>query len=212
MIFKNIKLSSSGVGFIDKYGEPISNREAMSKICVRVNNIFIDFELMILRIISNHVPCHTFRKCAFRFAGIKIGKGSSIHMGCKFFYPKGIEIGKDTVIGDSTFLDGRGELKIGNHVDIASEVMIYNSEHDINDPKFKAKVSPVVINDYVFIGPRVIILPGVNIGKGAVLAAGCVVTKDVADFKIVAGVPAKEIGERENKNPNYVLGRSRLFQ
>ena len=68
------------------------------------------------------------------------------------------------------------------------------------------------MGDYVFIGPRVIILPGVKIGKGAVVAAGAVVTKDVSEFTIVGGVPAKEIGERKNKKPNYKLGRARLFQ
>lgn len=64
----------------------------------------------------------------------------------------------------------------------------------------------------MFIGPRAIILPGVKIGKGAVVAAGAVVTKDVEKFTIVGGVPAKVVGERKNKNPSYKLGRARLFQ
>ncbi len=68
------------------------------------------------------------------------------------------------------------------------------------------------IGDYVFIGPRAIILPGVKIGRGAVVAAGAVVTKDVPEFSIVGGVPAKQIGERKNKNLTYRLGRARLFQ
>jgi acetyltransferase-like isoleucine patch superfamily enzyme len=77
---------------------------------------------------------------------------------------------------------------------------------------FFARTQTVEIGDYVFIGPRAIILPGVKIGRGAVIAAGAVVTKDVPDFTIVGGVPAKAIGERKNKNPNYKLGRPRLFQ
>jgi len=103
-------------------------------------------------------------------------------------------------------------LTIGDHTDIASSVMVYNSEHDLEKEDFLAKTEPVEIGDYVFIGPRVIILPGVKIGKGAVVAAGAVVTRDVPDFTIVGGVPAKSIGERLNKNPNYSLGRARLFQ
>ena len=103
-------------------------------------------------------------------------------------------------------------MKIGNHVDIASEVMIYNSEHDINSEDFHASNSPVEIGDYVFIGPRVIIMPGVKIGTGAVVAGGAVVTADIPEFAIVGGVPAKVIGERRNKKPNYKLGRARMFQ
>jgi maltose O-acetyltransferase len=90
--------------------------------------------------------------------------------------------------------------------------MIYNSEHDLEKQDFSARTEPVQIEDYVFVGPRSIILPGVKIGKGAVIAAGAVVTANVPDFAIVGGVPAKVIGERKNKSPNYRLGRPRLFQ
>jgi len=110
-------------------------------------------------------------------------------------------------------LDGRDTLKIGDHVDIASQVLIYNSEHDIHGEDFYAdKTAPVEIGDYVFVGPRAIILPGVKIGKGAVVAAGAVVTKDVTEYKIVGGVPAHEIGERQAKDLHYNLGRFKLFQ
>jgi maltose O-acetyltransferase len=158
------------------------------------------------------VPSHTARLISYKIAGIKIGKKSRIHMGARFYQPRGIEIGEDTIIGDHVFLDGRAKLKIGNHTDIASEVMIYNSEHDIESETFKPREEKVEIGDYVFIGPRVIVLPGVKIGKGAVLAAGAVVTKDVPDFAIVGGVPAKIIGERKNRDLRYKLGRARLFQ
>ena len=133
-------------------------------------------------------------------------------MWANFFDPGGIHIGDDTIIGDHAFLDGRAPLTIGSHTDIASSVMIYNSEHDLEKEDFSARTEPVEIGDYVFIGPRAIILPGVKIGKGAVVAAGAVVTKDVPDFTIVGGVPAKEIGERKNKDLHYKLGRARLFQ
>ena len=197
--------------FKDKTGKKISNNQAFRKIVNRFYNYILDFELMVIRWVG-HIPSHIFRKLFYILAGMKIGKGSVIHMWANFFEPNGIEIGSDTIIGDHAFLDGRALLTIGDHTDIASSVMIYNSEHDLEKEDFSARVEPVEIGDYVFIGPRAIILPGVKIGKGAVIAAGAVVTKNVADFTIVGGVPAKEIGERINKKPNYRLGRARLFQ
>ena len=201
--------------FTDKTGKKLTLGQAIPKIVNRFYNYFLDFELMVLRWVS-HVPSHTFRKLFYILSGMKIGRGSVIHMWANFFDPLGISIGQDTIIGDHAFLDGRSKLSIGNHVDIASGVMIYNSEHNIDDNNFSVienvTEEPVEIGDYVFIGPRVIILPGVKVGKGAVVGAGAVVTKDVPDFAIVGGVPAKVIGERKNKNPDYKLGRARLFQ
>jgi len=69
-----------------------------------------------------------------------------------------------------------------------------------------------MIEDYCFIGPRAIILPGIKVGRGAIVAAGAVVTKDVPPFAIVGGVPAKIIGERKNKSLQYKLGRARWFR
>lgn len=195
----------------DKTGEKLSTEEIKGKVINRFYNVLLDFELMLLRLVG-HIPLHSLRLLLYKLAGVKIGKGSKIHMWCNFFDPKGVEIGEDTIIGDHAFLDGRASLKIGNHVDIASSVFIYNSQHDIDSEDFHAVEQEAIIEDYVFIGPRVIILPGVTIGKGAVVAAGAVVTKDVPAWKIVGGVPAIAIGERQNKNPHYKLGRARLFQ
>lgn len=183
----------------------------VKKIIRRIRAVILEFCLMLLRWTGN-IPSHTLRKFVHKLSGMKIGKGSVVHMWANFFDPAGISIGEDTIIGDHCFLDGRGQLKIGNHTDIASQVLIYNSEHDINDENFKAIIAPVEIGDYVFIGPRAIILPGVKISDGAIIAAGAVVTKDVEPFKIVGGVPAKEIGERRLKDPHYRLGRAALFQ
>ena len=197
--------------FKDRMDRQLTFGQAFGKIVNRFYNYWLDFELMLLRWVG-YVPLHSIRKLFYFLAGMKIGKGSAIHMWASFFEPKNISIGEGTIIGDHAFLDGRAALKIGNHVDIASEVMIYNSEHDLESVDFHAREEAVEIGDYVFIGPRAIILPGVRVGRGAVIAAGAVVTKDVPDFTIVGGVPAQVIGERKNKNPKYRLGRARLFQ
>src|SRR3990167_4973265 len=181
----------------DRMGKELSRGEAMSKVGNRFYNYLADFVLFWLHLLC-YIPSHHVRRFLLRLAGAKIDQGSSFHMGCRFFSLKKIKIGEDSIIG--------------NHVDIASDVMIYNSEHDINSDDFRAVVGAVEIEDYVFIGPRAIILPGVKISKGAVVGAGAVVTKDVADFTVVGGVPAEVIGERKLKDPHYKLGRARLFQ
>ena len=197
--------------FQDRMGRPLTTTEASKKAVNRVFNWVLDLELLLVTWIGL-VPSHLLRLFFYTLAGVKIGRGSRIHIGARFFYPANIKIGEGTIIGDNIFLDGREKLIIGNHVDIASGVMIYNSEHDINSEDFPAISAPVEIGDFVFIGPRAIILPGVKIGRGAVVAAGAVVTKDVTEDAIVGGVPAEVIGERKVKNLHYRLGRARLFQ
>lgn len=206
-----IKVFPPQIVFFDRMGRKLDWSVAREKIIRRVKNWWLDFWLMILGWVT-WCPFWTIRKLFFRISGVRIGKKAKLHCGCWFFNPAGVSIGEGSVIGYRTFLDGRAPLKIGKHVDIASEVMIYNSEHDIHSQDMRAIEEPVEIGDYVFIGPRAIILPGVKIGRGAVVAAGAVVTKDVAPKAIVGGVPAKVIGKRKVKRLNYRLGRTRLFQ
>lgn len=184
----------------------------MEKIGRRIKAIWTELICAKLRFVG-YIPFHHVRRFYYRLFGIKIGRGSTIHMYASFYKPSNIEIGKDTIVGEWAVLDGRDKLIIGDHVDIASQVMIYNAEHDIHSKDFtKAHMGPVKIGDYVFIGPRAIILPNVKIGRGAVVAAGAVVAKDVDELSIVGGVPAKEIGKREEESLNYKLGRAAWFR
>lgn len=195
----------------DKHGQPLTTQQIIQKILVRLHSYLEDFVLFVLNL-GTWIPSHWFRRAIYWTAGMNLTTSSNLHIGLRVYKPTGISIGQDTIIGDRCFLDGRDQLTIGNHVSIASQVLIYNSQHDINDPLFTPVYGPVTIEDYVFIGPRAIILPGVTIGQGAVVAAGAVVTKDVPDNTVVGGVPAKPIGKRSLKDYQYQLGRPRLFQ
>jgi maltose O-acetyltransferase len=199
----------------DKTGRQLTTKEVFKKLYNRIFKIDLEFEMMVLRYVG-HIPVHHIRRFFYRLGGMKIGKGSTIHCGAVFYDSRNIKIGKDTIVGENAVLDGRASLIIGNHVDIASEVMIYNAQHNVNTEHFSAvetvESEPVVIEDYVFIGPRVIVLPGITIKKGAVVGAGAVVTKDVPEFAIAGGVPAQIIGERKNKDPHYIVGRADWFR
>ena len=125
-----------------------------------------------------------------------MGPGTRVFMRAWFDCPGGVSIGSTTVVNQKCRLDGRGGLTIGSNVSIAGEVCILTASHDVQANDFAGTTSPVIINDYVFIGTRAMILPGVTLGRGSVIAAGAVVTKDVEPYSIVAGVPAKPIGRR----------------
>ena len=201
----------TSVNMKDKDGKSLTSSQVMQKGVRRIQTILFEFEIFILHLVSC-VPSHHIRRFFYRLAGMTIGSGSTIHTHARFYHPSNITIGRDTIIGEGAVLDGRDKLTIGDHVDFASEVMVYNSQHDLEADDFRAVSGPVKIEDYVFVGPRAIILPGVTIGKGAVVAAAAVVTKDVNPFEIVGGVPAKVIGERKNKDLHYRLGRAAWFR
>ncbi len=194
----------------DKTGRDLTIPELFGKGLMRVEATLEEFLVLILHIVG-YIPSHTIRRFLYKSGGIMIGKASALHMGVRFYRPGNISIGEDSIIGEDSVLDGRGNLTIGNHTDVATGVMIYTSQHDQNDPYFAPIVKPVTIGDHVFIGPRAIILPGVSIGNGAIVGAGAVVTKDVGEKVMVGGVPAKEIGERKGEL-GYKLGRAAWFR
>lgn len=197
----------------------MSNRSLISRITSRLSAWYLEFITGFLWWGIGQVPSHHCRRFFYRLSGMKIGSGSTLHMMGRIYDPRHIKIGNDSIIGERFSLDGRkqlpnsnGGLEIGNHVDIASEVMIWTSQHDVHSQDFHAIEEKVVIEDYVFIGPRSIILPGVRIGEGAIIAAGSIVTKNVKEKEIVGGIPATVIGKRKVEKLNYKLGRARLFQ
>lgn len=142
------------------------------------------------------LPSNRIRRTLWRGLGAGIGSSTSIHRNCRFYRPSHVNVGSHCVILRDVLLDGRRGLAIDDNVNISEGVMIFSLHHDMSSPDFAATGGPVTIGDHVFIGARAIILPGVRIGRGAVVAAGAVVTKDVASLSIVGGVPAREIGAR----------------
>lgn len=177
----------------------------------KVSCFLIEGTLYFANHILNHIPLHFIRLHFYRvFLRFEIGSGSTIFMEAWFDTVKQFKMGKNSVVNQKCRLDNRGSIAIGNNVSISSEVCILTADHDLQSYDFKGRCRPVNIEDYVFIGTRAMILPGVTLGKGSAIAAGAVVTKSVSPFTIVAGVPAKPIGKRQT-DLQYHSSYRRLF-
>jgi len=153
---------------------------------------FLDYNISTFP--SNHI-----RKWFYKGLGVKIGKNVIFHFETEIRCHYKLKIGKGSIIGDNAILDARSGLELGENVNISSNVSIYTLQHDHRDPYFACptnKKMNVTIKDRVWLGSNVIVLPGVTIGEGAVCCAGCVVTKDIEPYTVVAGIPAKKVGER----------------
>lgn len=135
---------------------------------------------------------------------MKLEKGATIYSGCQIRSPQNIKLGKRSIVGEGALLDGRRGLTIGDDVNISSGAWLWTLHHDYNSPNFEAVGAPIEIGNRAWICSRATILPGVKIGEGAVVAAGAVVVRDVAPYKVVGGVPAREIAQR-SAELNYEL-------
>ncbi len=157
------------------------------------------------------LPSFTIRHWVLRYIyGMKIGRGTNVEMGVRLFSPERIKIGDHSVVHFDAILDGRSGLEIGDCVDIGIQCHIWTLEHDIDDPDYGTKSGKVSIHDYAIIGGRSTVLPGIAIGEGAVVAVSAVVTKDVAPYALVGGVPARFIRER-SRNLRYEISYRRYF-
>ena len=145
------------------------------------------------------VPSYHIRKFVYKSLGAEIGKNVTFHFRTEIRGIHKLKVGAGTIIGDNTLLAAQRGLTIGENVNISSNVSIYSVAHDHQDPYFRCTprtTRPITIGNRVWISSNVIILTGVHIGEGAVCCAGCVVTKDVEPYAVVAGIPAKKISER----------------
>lgn len=143
--------------------------------------------------------------CLNRFKNVSVNKKSPIYSGFEWLEGP-FEVGKGTSIGFNCHIDCRRGVFIGDNVCLATGVKIWTLHHDYNSVHFDCIGAPVKIGNYAWICSYCVILPGVTIGEGAVVAAGAVVTKDVEPWTVVGGIPAKMIGRREQKDYDYSPG------
>lgn len=146
------------------------------------------------------VPSRRLRRFWLRRMLGSFETGAFVCMHVHFMDPAGVYLGPRSVINAHCILDGREQpIRIAEDVDIGTHTHIWTLQHDPHDDAHGTSGGPVTVEDHVWIAARATILPGVTVGRGAVVSAGAVVTRDVPPMSIVAGVPAKVIGERRNR-------------
>jgi acetyltransferase-like isoleucine patch superfamily enzyme len=174
-------------------------RKARNRLGELIYNMFI-----------THIPSHTIRQGFLRLMGATIGKHSAIMRGTTVLDIEFLTIGNGTTVGLRCLLDSRAGLWIGDNVTLASDVHILGGGHDINHPDFLPVPIPTVIEDYVWIASRAMVLPSL-IRRGAVVAAQALVVKDVGECEVVGGNPAKVIAKRNPDALKYSAKYRPLF-
>lgn len=142
--------------------------------------------------------------------------GESLYIGGDFKgFGKHVHLGRNVSFNDNVFINGSGEVHIGNYFHTGINLTIISSNHNfenaISIPYDKVRIhKTVIIKDFVWCGNNVTIIPGITIGEGAIIAAGSVVVKDVPDCAIIGGNPAQLIRYR-NKEEFYRLKEEGKF-
>lgn len=157
-----------------------------------------------------HCPSWKTRRFIMRRLGLHIGSGTFISKDTYFMTPRCLTVGNGCCINRQCLLDARGGLTIGHNVCLSHRVNLVTGSHELNAPDFRGRYRPIVLDDNVWVGIGATVLQGVHVGRGAVVCAGAVVTHDVEPFTVVAGVPARPIGER-TKNLDYRCEWNILF-
>lgn len=166
---------------------------------------------MVANCFVNKIPAWWLRKILYKSLGMKIGKYARIGIGTIVVYPKRISIGDRAIINEYCFLDGRGELYIGNNVSISIYSRLVSASHKLNNDYFEYQYSPIVIENYAFVGTGAIVLEGTHLGEGCCIGAGAVVKGHYEPNSIYIGNPAVKTCSR-NCNYKYELYQDYYFR
>lgn len=151
------------------------------------------------------LPSRRLRAFYLRHYLGELATGTAVQMNCRFLNGRKVSLGERNIVNFGCLFDGRHyAIRTGSDVSIGPEATILTLGHDPQDAAFGTHGGEVTIGDRAWIAYRAIVLPGVTIGEGALIAAGAVVSRNVEPYAIVAGSPARKIGTRR-QDLNYRL-------
>lgn len=140
---------------------------------------------------------------AWRSLGANIDRSASLSAGVTIRKPANVTIGPGCRLAGEVLLESWDQITLASNV-MVNSAKLYTGGHDPNSPSLAGTSGPIFIGDHAWIINDVIVLPGVTIGDGAVVATGSVVTRDVDQYTVVAGNPARWIKDRERQTYSYV--------
>jgi maltose O-acetyltransferase len=143
------------------------------------------------------------RRAAWRALGARIGENTRVGPGVWMRIPRNVSIGEGSKLGGRVTIESYGEVTIGKNT-IINDSDLFTTQHELDHARFKSDEMFVRIGDYAWLPRKIIILPGVTIGNYAVVGTGSVVSRDVPDYAVVAGNPARVVKERARIDYEYV--------
>ena len=154
---------------------------------------------MLLRL----VPTFVLRRQILRLAGGVVASNATPHRGLRLFGFGGLICGADSTINRNVYLDCRKGITIGANVSVSHDCRLYTLGHDVDDENFRAVGAPVTIADHAVLFAGAVVMPGVTIGRGAVVYPFALVTKDIPAGEVWGGSPARRIRQRELDEIHY---------
>lgn len=137
-----------------------------------------------------------WRRVLLRAFGAQIGKGVQLHPRARIFLPSLLRIGADAAVGEDVRLYNLGPLVIGAQATVSQGAHLCGGTHDHRDPTLPLIRAAIHIGDAAWVCADAFVGPGVTVGQGAVVAARAVCVRDAAPWQIVAGNPARAVGQR----------------
>jgi acetyltransferase-like isoleucine patch superfamily enzyme len=152
----------------------------------------------VLNHVVNRIPLVAARMHAYAILGVQFDEldSANISLGVEMWAGCNLSMGRRSTIGQRCYIDARAGIRVEPDVSISREVSVLTAAHEPDSPNFGTSLAPVSFEPRCWIATRAVVLPGVTVGEGAVVAAGAVVTSDVDPYTVVGGVPAKVLGKR----------------
>jgi len=142
------------------------------------------------------LPGSAWRVLLLRSYGARIGRGCRIKPGLRVKFPWRLQVGQACWLAEDAWLDNLAPITLGDHVCLSQGAYLCTGNHDFRSPGFELRLGPISIGSNAWIAARAVLAPGTQVGDGAVVALGAVVSGTVPTGAIVRGNPAVVVGQR----------------